>query len=568
MRSTLSALLLSAAGLLALPAQAAPTKQALRYPSLTPDGKQVVFCYRGDIWIAPADGKGQTLRLTLHEAQETLPRVSPDGKLVAFCSRRNGNYDIFTVPVSGGVPKQITFHGGGELTCEWSPDGKKILFVSGQAVGNWGMDLWEVDLKGGNPRRVTFDGGRDACYSPDGSKIVYARGFNTIYWDDYEGSANYDLYVADLAGGLPRRLTRTEGNERYPFFSKDGKTIYFVAQEKGVANFYAMPFEGGKRVQLTKYDGSDVHRPDMGWDLKTVVFELVGQLYTVDLTAPAEKPTPLKITVRSDVRNSGIERRTITSGGEQVHLSQDGHQVVFTLRGDIWTMPAAGGQGAQITKGPHNDQWPRFSPDGSKIAYYSNATGNDDIFLHDRKTKATRQITKNKAGDFFHNWSPDGRQLVFTSERSGNRDIWLVDLESGQTTQLTRDPAGDDDPSFSPDGRFIAFDSAREGSQAIYIMNADGTNVRRVSQDPGFLQVPAFSPDGRLLVYETMSPMTGRSGGLFVVSASGGPSMRISRDGRTACWSPTGDYIYFTEDRGPRGNGIWRVRAPKNVARG
>jgi C-terminal processing protease CtpA/Prc len=143
-----------------------------------------------------------------------------------------------------------------------------------------------------------------------------------------------------------------------------------------------------------------------------------------------------------------------------------------------------------------------------------------------------------------------------------------VDLESGQTTQLTRDPAGDDDPSFSPDGRFIAFDSAREGSQAIYIMNADGTNVRRVSQDPGFLQVPAFSPDGRLLVYETMSPMTGRSGGLFVVSASGGPSMRISRDGRTACWSPTGDYIYFTEDRGPRGNGIWRVRAPKNVARG
>jgi Tol biopolymer transport system component len=303
MRSTLSALLLSAAGLLALPAQAAPTKQALRYPSLTPDGKQVVFCYRGDIWIAPADGKGQTLRLTLHEAQETLPRVSPDGKLVAFCSRRNGNYDIFTVPVSGGVPKQITFHGGGELTCEWSPDGKKILFVSGQAVGNWGMDLWEVDLKGGNPRRVTFDGGRDACYSPDGSKIVYARGFNTIYWDDYEGSANYDLYVADLAGGLPRRLTRTEGNERYPFFSKDGKTIYFVAEEKGVANFYAMPFEGGKRVQLTKYDGSDVHRPDMGWDLKTVVFELVGQLYTVDLTAPAEKPTPLKITVRSDVRN-------------------------------------------------------------------------------------------------------------------------------------------------------------------------------------------------------------------------------------------------------------------------
>ena len=84
-------------------------------------------------------------------------------------------------------------------------------------------------------------------------------------------------------------MTDTDGNERYPFFSADAKTIYFVAEEKGLANFYSMPAEGGQRTQVTKYK-QDVQRPDPGWDCKTVVFEMVGRLYTADLTAPAAYP--------------------------------------------------------------------------------------------------------------------------------------------------------------------------------------------------------------------------------------------------------------------------------------
>jgi len=438
----------------------------LRYPSLTPDLEQVVFCYRGDIWVAPVKGDGPVRRLTLHEAQDTLPRVSPDGKTVAFTSSRNGNYDLFTVPITGGKPKQITFHSAYEALCDWSPDGGKLLFTTNRPADVGRVDLFEVSLAGGTPRRVTRDGGRDASYSKDGKWIVYARGYIDIYWDNYQGSANFDLYAVPVAGGIPRQLTQTDANERYPFFSPDGKTIFFVAEEKGVANFYTMPFAGGERKPVTKYKGTDIHRPDLAWDWNTVAFERAGQLFRTDISAPAEKPTPIPLVVRSDIRNSGIERRTITDGGEQACVSPVRGEVAFMLRGDVWTMPIGGGRGKQITSGPAIDMWPRFSPDGTKLAYFSNRGGaNSDIFILDLRSGATTQVTKHAANDHFQNWAPDGKKLVFTSERSGNKDIWLLDLESGLTTQLTKHPAADDDPTFSADGSLIAFDSGREGSQ-------------------------------------------------------------------------------------------------------
>ncbi len=537
--------------------------QGLRYPSLTPDGKSVVFCYRGDVWIAARDGKGPAQRLTIHEEQDTLCRVSPDGQQIAFTSSRTGNYEVYVIPVTGGEPRQVTFHTGVDVLCDWAPDGKRLLIASNRDLGDAELDLYEVSLAGGTPRRLTFDGAREASYSPDGTRIAYVRGFSTIYWDNYSGAANYDVYLLDAKGGTPLRLTATEGSERWPFFSSDGRRIFFVGEEKGLANVYAMPVEGGERAQVTKYT-DDVHRPDLAWDNRTLAFEMVGRLYVADLEAPAEKPTPLPLTVRSDFRNSGLELRTITSGGEHVHLSPDGRQVAFSLRGDIWTMPANGGEGKQVTSGPEKDEWPRFSPDGSRIAFVSDKAGNSDVWLLDLKSGKTMPVTTARGNDFFHNWSPDGRRLVFCSERSGNREIWTVELESQQETQLTNHPAADDDPAYSPDGKLVAFDSGRDGAQAIYVMNADGSDVRRVSGGSGFFQVPSFSPDGKMLVFEGMNPATGNSTGLHVGGASGGQAMQISEDGSGACWSPLGDYIYFSAERGAE-SGIFRVAAPKGV---
>jgi tricorn protease len=564
--SSLAAVLTLSLGVGTAAAEAKPTV-GLRYPTMSPDGQWVAFDYRGDIWRAPIDGKGHADRLTIHDAQDTLPRISPDGKSIAFTSKRNGGMDLFVMPAQGGLPRQVTFHSAMELLCDWSPDGKRLLFLSNREPSLWHMDVYEIPVEGGTARRLTRDGGREATYSADGKQVVYARGFNTIYQDNYTGSGNYDVYLVDVADGKTRRLTDTPGNERWPALSKDGATVWFTAEDKGVANLYSMPAAGGARTQVTRYEGLDIHRPCLAADRRRVVFERGGKLAWADLTEAGAPQKDIPLAIQSDVRNSGLESRTVTAGGEHVHLSADGSLVAFALRGDLWTMPSGGGNGTRLATTPVQEEWPRFSPDGKRIAFAAEKGGNSDLYVMDLQSKKVTQVTKSPSSDFFHAWSPDGTRLVFSSERTGNRDIWSIELATGKEMQLTEHPSADDDPCYSPDGRWIAFDSGRDGAQAIYVMPAEGGAARRVTQGAGFCQVPTWSPDGSMIAYETFEPDSGRSGGLFAVAAAGGPSMQISRDGQGACWSRRGDWIYFTAERGGE-QGVWRMPAPTAVQSG
>ena len=135
MRTLLPTLLVLLLCLLLAPPAASKDEatRGLRYPSLSPDGSLVTFAYRGDIWVAETKGKDPRItRLTIHEAQDTLPRFSPDGKHIAFSSLREGAYDVYVVPVVGGVPKRVTHHSGLEIVCDWTQDGKHVLFSIGR----------------------------------------------------------------------------------------------------------------------------------------------------------------------------------------------------------------------------------------------------------------------------------------------------------------------------------------------------------------------------------------------------------------------------------------------------
>src|SRR5690606_11420081 len=162
----------------------------------------------------------------------------------------------------------------------------------------------------------------------------------------------------------------------------------------GVANFYKVGLAAeSKMEQVTFYEGSDIHRPYRSADYKRAVFEQAGRLFWVELDKAGPEPQAIKLQVKSDVRNSGLETRTITGGGQHVHMSRDSRMLTFSLRGDIWLMPAGGGNGRRVTSGPSNDQWPRFSPDGTKIAYFSTKSGNNDIYLLDIKSGESKALT-------------------------------------------------------------------------------------------------------------------------------------------------------------------------------
>src|SRR6185503_4398015 len=145
-----------------------------RMPALSPDGQQLAFVYRGDIWLVASSG-GRATALTSHIEMDAHPLFSPDGKWVAFASKRNGNWDIFAVPAEGGPARQLTWHAGHEYPQGWSPDGRQLLFSTRRDTPNFA--IYALDVRTLRPEVLCEDFApiSSANFSLDGKKVVYGR---------------------------------------------------------------------------------------------------------------------------------------------------------------------------------------------------------------------------------------------------------------------------------------------------------------------------------------------------------------------------------------------------------
>lgn len=533
-----------------------------RFPCWSPDGNWIAFSMYGDLWKVPATG-GRAARLTYHKAEDVKPRWSPDGKTLAFSSDRKGNFDVWTVPADGGPATQITYHSVWDSISDWTPDGKWIIFYSYRSGD---LELWKINSSGGMAIQVTRDGGRDATVSADGARIVYCRGDASLWQKGYRGSSNWDVYTISLKEEeLPRKLTDFPGNDLSPVYTPDGKAIYYVREQDGpgepVYNLWKMGAGGENPVPVTNFE-SDLISPHFSADGKKIVFERDFRIWTMNVGEADAVPASIDIAL--DVSNDQKVSRVISEGGEMGHWSRSGQEIAFALNGDIWIIPAQGGEGRQITRGPALDQWPRFSPDGKSLAYFSNKSGNNEIYLLDLASSKETQLTSHESEDFYHNWSPDGKSLVFTSERSGNRDLWLVSRDGGIAEQLTDSPESEDDASFSPDGKWIAFDSGKSGHQEVWVMPADKGYARavQVTRKNQLTQVPSWSQDSLWLSYETNDDEAHAS--LWVISREGGNTMQVAVDASLPCWSPDGKWIMFESSREGMKN-LYVIEAPQGV---
>jgi tricorn protease len=459
---------------------------------------RIAFTYLADIWTA--DENGQNIkRITVHKARDIYPRFSPDGRSIAFSSDRNGNMDVFIIPVEGGTAKQLTFHSADDTVMGWSPDSRTVLFSSNRGE-DFAPRLYTVSIDGGMPQNAGADMGVYAAYSPDGRKLAINRK-SQVYWRKfYRGSNQSDVTVMDIAAKKFTDLTDFDGMDTWPMWGKDGH-IYFVSDREGggLTNVYRVPESGGKAERITSFKSGDVRWPAMSADGRVIMFEHDFGLWKLDVAS--KKATPIKLDIAAETQENMSEVRDFNSQVDDYDLAPSSRRIVLSIHGEIFTAPTDEGDLRQITDGPARDKDPFYSPDGRWIAFVSDRSGREELYITASDGSGEPQkITDHDSLKLNFSWSPDSKEIAFAS--SDNR-LRKYSVETKQTTELAASKYGNiGQPVWSPDGKWIAYskaDHTRTGD--VFLIASAGGEERRATFDSAGDSNPRFSRDGRKLYF-------------------------------------------------------------------
>ena len=493
-----------------------PTK-LLRYPDVYEN--QVVFCYAGDIWKSDLDGKN-VIRLTAHPGLEEFPKYSPDGKYIAFTGQYDGDDQVYIIPAEGGIPKRLTYYptpsiavprrGIDAQVLGWTPDCKFVLFRSQRDSNSVDSltNIYLVSVDGGLPENIGVPVAGAGDLSSDGRRLVYSPLYRDFrHWKRYEGGWAQYLTIFDRDTKEFKNIPTTPRTDRDPMWV--GNSVYFVSDRDGMMNLY----------QYVEEDNSIVKKSDSKtWDVRwassdgkeQIVYELGGSLYVLNVTSGESRE--LTITVPHDGLASRPSHVKASKNIESYGISPDGKRALFTARGDVFTVPLENGQTRNLTNSSNaHDRSPVWSPDGRWIAFFSDETGEDQIYLIDQKGEKEKvQLTNSlrcKLDSLL--WAPDCRALSF---RDAMNRLWVLKLkydnsakapEPDSLVEVMRDKFGNfPGVAWAPNGRYLAYEATEISEyRTIYVWDKESGESKRVT-DPNFdNSSPEFSADGNWLFY-------------------------------------------------------------------
>jgi tricorn protease len=515
----------------------------MRFPDVR--GNKIVFVYGGDLWLASTGG-GAAHRITTHPGRELFPKFSPDGKWIAFTGQYDGNFNVYVMSADGGQPRQLTFYQGSahplsdrmgihNEVLTWTPDSKRVVFLSRRDASNgWTKRPFMVSIDGGLPEPLPMDQGGLTSFNADGTKIAYNRIFrNFRTWKRYTGGLAQDIYIYDIKNNVfEQKIPHTDYTDTFPMWH--GNTIYF-SSDRGPEhrlNIYSYDL-GSKQVeQLTHFTEFDVMWPSLGD--KSIIFENGGYLYLFDIASRQSAKLTIALSGERDLtmKHWASVTKTITD----FDIAPDGKRAVFAARGDLFTVPAKEGATRNLTRTPGiREKHVAWSPDGRWIAFVSDRTGEDEIYItpqdgmgnielgkepeskekekdkeaaakeaakeKERGKDKEQQITSGYKGfKLAPVWSPDSKKLAWSDK---DLRLWYVDISEKKPVEVDRGKFFEiNNYTWSPDSKWIAYDKQlQSGLSVVYLYSTVEKKITAVTSELANCNAPVFDPEGNYLYF-------------------------------------------------------------------
>jgi len=510
----------------------------MRDVRISPDGKEIVFCYKGDIYKVSAKG-GEAVQLTTQDSYESSPVWSPDGKQIAFASDRFGNTDVFVMPANGGSARRLTTNSASEIPSAFTPDGKFIVFsasiqdpASSALFPTSAMtELYKVSAEGGKTEQILGTPAEMVCFNAAGDKFLYQdrKGFEDEWRKHHTSSITRDVWMYDMASGKHTNLTKRAGEDRNPVLSSDGKEVFFLSERnKGSFNVYSFPLDNPEQVKpLTSFSTHPVRFLSLGGD-GTLCYTYNGEIYT---QKQGGKPSKVNVSLTRDDQEIPVTL-SYTRGASEAVASPDGKQVAFIVRGEVFVTSVEYGTTKQITHTPEAEEGLSFGADNRTLVYASERDGNWQLYKAEIERK---------------------EDLNFPNATLIKEEVLLP----SKTVERMY-------PKFSPDGKEVAF---IEDRIRLKVLNLETNKVRQITDGSTWYELSggfnyAWSPDGKWFTLEFIGNKHDPYTDIALVSADGkGELANLTNSGYTSSspkWTMDGNAILFTTERyGMRNHASW-----------
>lgn len=471
-------------------------KPFVRFPDI--HGDKIVYTSEGDLWLGDIT-TGDARRITSDPGVERNASFSPDGTMIAFEGEYDGQRQAYVMPTSGGTPTRLTNVEQFRAVTGWTPDGSSVLVRYLGYPTNYKYAT--VPVKGGVPKELPLEFASHVWFGPSAERYAFTR-FNrwSMAWFHYIGGMQNQIWVHEpVKDGKPfRQITKIDGTNEYPAWC--GERIYFVNEKAAKFTLMSVPAAGG--TPKIEMPAVDTEIRELSTDGKRVVFEVGTGVRVFD---PATKEAlAFAPTMSSDLIHTRETAVNAEDYEQSLSLSSSGKRALVEARGQIVSLPAGEGE-ARVWKMKDGARLRHvsMSKDAKKVAYVSDETGEQQVYVADADGSNPVQLTSDKGRELWHTvFSPDGKWVAFTDSKM---NIRIVNVSTKEDKVVANVPntwfsASYD---FSPDSGFVAYKTVVPWSAygQIELYDIKTGKVTRVSDGLSNDASPVFTTDGKYLAY-------------------------------------------------------------------